>query len=110
MKHIVSLLIGAVMTLMLQDVYVLIRSKAAPFLTRLSAQISLPAHSATVTTIAATETHVTAGAAPTKETIPGEMTTKTVNNETRRNSPVDEISPEESKALLDAFNSGQEEE
>ena len=110
MKHLISLLIGAVITLMLQDVYVLLRAKAAHLLTKISPPISFTPYPAAITTIAAPGTQLPATGDPTKETIPGEMTTKTVNNETRRNSAGDEISPEESKALLDAFNSGQEEE
>ena len=110
MKHLISLLIGAVITLMLQDVYVLLRAKAAHLLTKISPPISFTPYPAAITTIAAPGTQLPATGDPTKEETHEDVSIKTVTEGHRSSSAGSEISPEESKALLDAFNSGQEEE
>jgi len=111
MKNYICFLAGVVLTLLLPwDIHELIRNKAGQFIARVTAQAAQQAPQTAVLTAAATETPLPAAAATPAADAKADGTADTVKDEAKSGADKDYISPEDTKAILDSFNSGSGEE
>ena len=107
MKNSIYFLAGVIVALMCPwDIHELIRLKAMNLVSRVIARTTQPVQPIGTVTAAATETPLPAVAETPAADATADGTPDAAKDEAKSGADKDDISPEDTKAILDAFNSG----
>ena len=107
MKNSLYFIAGVAITLICPwNIHELVRAKAMQLVSRVVARTSHPGQPVGTVTAAATETPLPVAAETPSAEAKADDTADTVKDEAKSGADKDDISPEDTKAILDAFNSG----